>query len=776
MLRFIPRYPKQTQHSTLYPYEGIMEELLLARGIHSAEEAERFLHPEISQLHDPFLLQDMQKACAILAQAKAEKWNVIVYGDYDVDGICATTIMMQALRDYGLCTDYYIPLRAEGYGLNCAAIEKFARQAKVLVTVDLGITNHKEVQYAQSLGMTVIVTDHHALALTDSPADAVINPLLGDYPFRRLCGAGVAFKVAQALLGLDALEHAWDVVAVATICDMVPLLDENRVFVTIGLPFVAQSKRKGMRALLATSGNPAIVDADVVGYRIGPRLNATGRLGDAKLGVQLMLTKSMEEAEKLADELEVLNNERKKLGETLCKEAEEQVKKHDFVRYPMLIIKGQGWHSGVVGIVSGRLCQNYSCPVCVLSETDGVLHGSLRSVKGIHIQKCLQKLDSLLLHYGGHELAAGVTFKSENFDAFFEALQAEVRKVDATCFVPMKEYDVSIHINACTKALWQEFSRLAPFGIGNPSPLFLAEHVRLDERRAVGVDGAHLKLQLRQENSVLSGIAFDKGELATTLPNEVDVVFALNENVLRGTCSMQAVVKALRPVKQAELDGLNKEEQGKEELSIAEALAYWEKFSSTSVQAEAVLSCKWDEMKTHLQEESRGSVLLTQSKANAMRAYLSYDMDLAYYTMADIRCFHTVLCFPSYAKLNRYWRRIYLLDGAYCDEEVRALRERCPEAKIYVLPKGTTDIAKRLDVGDEGYRRIFRVMRQKCFRTPQQIAVESGFTTQQVYVAMQAFSFLGLITYTPSPFSYALLPVDGKCNLEDSFALRVIRT
>ena len=456
MLRFIPRDTRPLhgrEAAALHPYTGVTARLLYARGIATAQEAERFLHPSLSQLHDPMRMHGMAEAVAILTEAKNQHLPTVVYGDYDVDGICACSLLTLALRRFGVDAHTHTPLRAEGYGLNCEAVRRLAQDYRVLVTVDLGITNHEEVRLAQSLGMRVIVTDHHGLDLEESPADAVMNPLLGDYPFRKLCGTGVAFKLAQALLGLEACEEYLDLAALATVADIVPLTDENRVLVSLGLKTIAARKREGIRALLHVSGEPSPIDSDTLGFRLGPRLNAAGRLDDAGKGVRLMMTADPNEADRLAEELDALNTERKTTEGNLVKLAQEAALAHDFVQNRALIVRGVDWHVGVIGLAAGRLCTQYYCPTCVLSEHDGLLHGSLRSIPGVNIHKCLQACDDLLLRYGGHEQAAGVTFSCENYDAFFARLQAAVSQAEESCFIPAQEYDAEVSLNDCTESL-----------------------------------------------------------------------------------------------------------------------------------------------------------------------------------------------------------------------------------------------------------------------------------------------------------------------------------
>ena len=471
MLRFIPRQARPLDGraaAALRPYEGVTARLLYARGITDAAQADAFLNPSLDRLHDPLRMHGMAEALDILTDARRKGLAVAVYGDYDVDGICACALMTQALRRFGLRADPHTPLREEGYGLNLAAVNQLAKDYRVLVTVDLGITNHEEVRLAQRLGMRVIVTDHHGLGLEASPADAALNPLLGDYPFRRLCGTGVAFKLAQALLGLDACRDYLDLAALATVADIVPLEDENRILVSLGLKAIAGRKRAGMRALLRVSGDPDPVDSEALGYRLGPRLNAAGRLDDAGKGVRLMMTDDPAEADRLAEELDALNTERRAAEQQLVKAAQAQAAGHDFIGEKALIVRGRDWHVGVIGLAAGRLCQQYYCPTCVLSEHEGLLHGSLRSIPGVHIHECLKTCDDLLLRYGGHEQAAGVTLEADRYEAFCERLQSAVGRAEESCFVPVQPYDAELTLSDCTDALLDEISRMAPFGCWQP--------------------------------------------------------------------------------------------------------------------------------------------------------------------------------------------------------------------------------------------------------------------------------------------------------------------
>ena len=782
MLRFIPRDARPLdgrEAAALYPYDGVTARLLYARGITDAQMAHAFLNPSLSQLHDPMLMHGMKEAVEILTEARERKLPTVVYGDYDVDGICACSLLTLALRRFGLDAHNHTPLRAEGYGLNCDAVRKLAQEYRVLVTVDLGITNHEEVRLAQSLGMKVVVTDHHGLALEKSPADAVMNPLLGDYPFRRLCGTGVAFKLATALLGLENCMEYLDLAALATVADIVPLQDENRVLVSLGLKTIASRKRPGMKALLQVSGEPEIIDSDTLGYRLGPRLNAAGRLDDAGKGVRLMMTDDADEAQRLAEELDLLNTERKSTESNLVKAAEEAAQAHDFIQNRALIVKGQDWHVGVIGLAAGRLCTHYYCPTCVLSEHEGVLHGSLRSIPGVNIHKCLQKCDDLLLRYGGHEQAAGVTLASEQYEAFCDRLQKAVSEADERCFIPAQEYDAEVALPECTEELLSELDQMAPFGCGNPAPLFLARGLHPEEYRAVGADGSHLKLTLRQEGRMMGGIAFGMGRMASSMADRVDAVFSLSRNTFRGVTRLQMDVKALQPVQTARMEALEKPDPVRQQAALLGALldAFSQKAGKETAERELIQETDWSALQKALDDRERGHLLVSRTAATALKAMRMADLDVSAHGPEDPRGFPALLTAPLLSMTEGQWRHVWLMDGEICPGEAELWCARLKKAQVHICPR-TAEIrllAAAVDAGDAAYRTLYKALRTGAFRTLRQTAEAAGLTEEQTRAGLHAFRQLGLIEYNESPFRYGLLPA-RKCSLGDSRVLSALRS
>ena len=768
MLHFVQRYATPCSETALAPYEGTLAKLLLARGCRNAAEAERFLHPGMEHLHDPMLLADMPVALELLAQAKAERWPVVVYGDYDCDGVCATSLLLGALRAYGLDAAHYVPLRSEGYGLNLPAVEKLAQSYRLLVTVDLGVTNIKEVLRARELGMRVLVTDHHQLGLEECPADAVLNPLRGDYPFGRLCGTGVAFKLAQALLGWQQASEWLDLVALATVADIVPLLEENRALVTLGLPKLG--KRAGIAALLNAAGVTDAVSSETLGFQLGPRLNAAGRMDDANDAVRLLTTDDPAEAAQLAKKLDTINTRRKQVESELLAQASAQVQAHDFVAEHALIVKGTDWHTGVIGLVAGRLNRTYHAPVCVLSEQDGLLHGSLRSVRGVNIHRCLQDCDDLLLRYGGHEQAAGVTLAAEQYDAFCERLQHAVdARAAQDAFVPAQEYDLPLDFAEANGTLLEQLSLLQPFGCDNPAPIFYGRGVHVERCRACGASGAHLQLTLRQGERVLNGIGFGMGDQATRLTDAVDVAFSLGWNEYMGRksvqCRVEGVASALSP---------------EERIAAAQEEAALLRMLPDTPAKEGFSTLCDEEIPSVdvLAQGAQGTLAIAHTRETA-RAFLAHDPDgwqLSVGSVADPYCYNTLLLCPEPEAIRGCWRTLALLDGATCPQEVARWRQALPNARIVALApsEALRQLASRMDAGDAAYRELYRLLRRTLPQSLRQTAELAGLTEPQTIVGLRAFRSLSLARFTEAPFSVALCE-PNRCALSDSPILGALR-
>ena len=522
--------------------------LLRARGITTDGEADRFLHPSPEGLHDPFLLPGMEKTVELLRGAISRGETILVYGDYDADGVCAASILMETLHEEGASLAYRIPSRhSEGYGLNAGAVREIAGKAQLLITVDCGISNAEEVALAKELGLTVIVTDHHQPPEILPEADAVMDPLLGNYPCPYLCGAGVALKICQALQGMAGVEKRLDLAALATVADIVPLRGENRIIVREGLRRMEQTARPGLKALIAAAGIQPPLTADHIAFRLGPRLNAAGRLGDAKLGVHLLLTPDKAKAENIAAMLETANRTRQNLEKEMTEAARSQLDPAVLAESHVIVVSGEDWNPGLIGLTAGKLCERFHLPVIALSLHEGMATGSCRSIPGVNIYRMLAACGDLLERYGGHEQAAGLTLKEENIPRFRERLeQAIASSAPEECFLPTAEYDLAVPFRTWTPETLDLLSALEPTGCGNPPPLFLLQGAEVQCLRRVGKDGAHLKLTVLDEDlTVVDGIAFGAGETADEAPLKVDLLYKPVRNDFRGRVSIEAQVTCI---------------------------------------------------------------------------------------------------------------------------------------------------------------------------------------------------------------------------------------
>ena len=554
-------------------YEGIPDwfsSLLAARGIKTQDEATRFLNPSLSDLYDPFLLDGMQQTVDLLKAAIAEGKTILVYGDYDADGVCAASILMETLHDLGASLAYRIPSRhTEGYGLNTDAVREIAQKAQVLITVDCGISNVEEVALAKELGLTVIITDHHQPPEVLPDADVVMDPFLGNYPCPYLCGAGVALKICQALQGMTGVEKRLDLAAIATVTDVVPLLGENRIIVREGLNRIETTSRPGLKALINAAGlgmeslplsqgevvrrtgrdttSCHSLSVDDLAFRLGPRLNAAGRLGDARLGVHLLLTPDPAKAENIAAMLEEANRTRQRFEREMTAEALTQLSLEALAVSHVILVSGEDWNPGLIGLTAGRLCERFHLPALAFSVHGDTAVGSCRSIPGINIYKMLQSCADLLVRYGGHEQAAGLTVKVENLPLLRERLEKTISEAaPEETFLPSMEYDLTVPFRTWTRDSMAWLSRLEPTGCGNPAPLFLLEGAEVQAIRRVGKDGSHLKLTVIDEDlSIVEAIAFSQGDIADESPQKLDLLYRPILNDFRGRTTIEAQVYSI---------------------------------------------------------------------------------------------------------------------------------------------------------------------------------------------------------------------------------------
>ena len=530
----------------------ITASVLVRRGYGDPEQARVFLAGE-QPLHDPFLLGDMTGAVERIRAAIAAGKRICVHGDYDVDGICATVLAVLVLRELGADVEWHLPSRFdEGYGVNGGTLERLAEQGCGLVlTVDCGITAVEEVRRARDLGLDVIVTDHHRPAeeLPDCP---VVATRPSTYPFRELCGTGVAYKLGQALLGPDAdvLRRHIDLVALATIADVVPLVGENRSLAIAGLRALARTQKPGLQALMRVARvDPATVDTGQVGFRLAPRINAAGRLGHPGAALDLLLTEDRDEARRLADRLEELNRDRQAVEDKILRAAIAQVEEWPEAkrRRKAYVVWGEDWHEGVIGIVASRLVERYNRPVVLLAGGEGLWKGSGRSIPSFDLHAALGGCAQFLERFGGHRAAAGLSILPEWVEPFADAFAAQAEGLlDPDDLVPTTVVDAVLPRGAkLTLDLCEELRRLAPFGLGNPDVTLLAPGCELGELAAVG-EGKHLRFRVQRDGRDAGGaIAFGQGRQLDRYRRvgRYDVAFRLQENRWNGTVAPQLVVR-----------------------------------------------------------------------------------------------------------------------------------------------------------------------------------------------------------------------------------------
>ena len=531
----------------------VLASVLVRRGHDEPSEARAFLAAELPE-HDPFALGDMREACEAIRTAIAAGTKICVHGDYDADGICATALAVLVLRELGADVSYHLPSRFdEGYGVAAQTLERLASEGVGLVlTVDCGVTAVEEVAAARAGGLEVVVTDHHR-AGEELPSCPVVGPYRGDYPFRELCGTGVVWKLGQALLGegSEALMRHLDLVAVATVADVVPLVDENRGLAVAGLRTLARTQKPGLRELMRVARvDPAKVDAGAIGFRLAPRLNAAGRLGRPEAALELLLSDEREPAARLAQQLEELNRDRQAVEERILREAVEEIESwpEPRRRHRAYVVAGADWHEGVIGIVASRLVERYSRPVVLIAGTEGDWKGSGRSIAGFDLHDGLRQCAGHLERWGGHAAAAGLSIKPESVAAFAEQFASigdgELAEDDLR---PPSLVDAFVHGRDLTLELCEELARLAPFGLGNPGVTLLLAGCELTDLAAVG-EGKHLKFRVREDGRDSgSAIAFRLGRRLDSLrrPGAYDLAFRLEANQWNGTVAPQLNVQSV---------------------------------------------------------------------------------------------------------------------------------------------------------------------------------------------------------------------------------------
>lgn len=524
--------------------------LLFERGIQSVEVLRAFLQPSLDDLHDPYLLHDMDKAVDRIRRAIEDYEQILIYGDYDADGMTSASILKEALEELGAECQVYLPNRfTDGYGPNTSVYKYFIEQQDVslIVTVDNGITGNEAIAYAQSVGVDVVVTDHHSMPDILPDAYAVVHPEHpdADYPFKHLAGCGVAFKLACALLETVQVELL-DLVAIGTIADMVSLTDENRVMVKYGLSLLKQSERLGLQELMKIAGiETETLDEETVGFQIAPRLNALGRLDDPNPAIELLTGFDEEEAQAIALMIDQKNIERKDIVQAIYDEAKTMID----LSKPAQVLAKEGWNPGVLGIVAGRLLEELGQTVVVLNIEDGKAKGSARSIEAVNIFEALTDHRDIFIAFGGHAGAAGMTLPVENLPALSDILSSYIleNQLDQA-LKPSLRLDEELDLEELTLETLKSFDKLKPYGIDYPKPIFYINDFQVESARTMGQNNAHLKFRISKGKAGFDVVAFGKGHLATEFSQVkgMELAVSLSVNQWNGNTSLQLMLEDAR--------------------------------------------------------------------------------------------------------------------------------------------------------------------------------------------------------------------------------------
>ena len=746
-----------------------MNALLQSYGFLNKEEVHEFLYPDIKKLNDPFLFKDMKIAVELINNAIKNQQKIVVFHDYDCDGVCASFVLSSTISHLGGNVDCMCPTREEGYGLNLDRINLLSKKYNLIITVDLGISNYDEVSYAKNLGMNVIISDHHQLPNILPEADAIIHPQIDPYPFKYLCGTGVAYKIAKALIGEDA-DQLLDIVAIATIGDIVTLTDENRILVKFGLEKLSNTNNLGLRALIDVSGlnNKKDIKSLDVAFKIVPRLNVAGRMQTADIALKLLQSGTVEEAEQYADLLNELNKSRKESEQSIIKAAFELLSTYDFNKNKFIVISGTDWNSGIVGLAAGKICKKYHLPVAVFSITDDKATASIRSIKGLNIYEVLKHCSELFIKWGGHEQAAGVTLYANDIEKFSAMANDYISKnIDPKIFIPCLEYDYKIELNDITLQNCDFVEQCEPFGEGNPKPKFLINDVQVLYAKKVGIDGKHLKLSIGNKDNDVNAIAFGMGDKLNDLQNSVEIIANMEKNTFNGNTTPQLIIEHIGFNKENELLRLDK-------INDDTLLTY-----KISWLCEAL-------------KENRSNYTEIKKCQNKLTDYygtlvVSYDKKKIYdyytknYQYIDIATnfpnsqttLNSLIVMPDWDKIKNYkYNNIILLDSNVRQAQLDFLHFLYPTSNIIIDCKVEPD--KNIYLGIEKFRQIYIKLLKNCYNSLEDLSQSIGENKEKLLFALFVFESLDLIIFDKDNFKITVNKNPKKCDLEDSPLIKAL--
>ncbi len=535
-----------------YEINKLLATILVNRDITEKQTIEKFLNPKRNDFYDPYLMPDMEIAVERIIKAIEKNEKILIYGDYDVDGITSVTVLKSFLEERGITISEYIPNRLkEGYGLNKKAIEEIAKQGiQLMITVDCGISAVEEVEYANKLGIETIITDHHEPGNELPKALAVVDAKRKDntYPFRNLAGVGVVFKLIQAIgtrLKLDEKKYLkyLDIVCIGTISDIVPLVDENRVIVKLGLKLVKQTKNLGLREIIKSSGYNQI-DSNTISFGVAPRINACGRMGHQEEALKLFLETEEKEVNQLTQKLNEYNKIRQETEKNIYNEAVEEIEKEKLYNKNTIVIMKKNWHHGVIGIVASKITELYFKPSILLCEEEENAKGSGRSIPGFDLYEALTNCKEHIDRFGGHSMAIGINIKKDDFEKFRNKIENIAEEKNIREIVPILKVDAQIYLDDINKEMVGSLKELEPYGEANKMPIFVFRNLKIDSIRALS-EGKHLKLTLKDNKNIVNAIGFNLGELANEyrIGDKVDVAGNLEINTFNGVENIQINIK-----------------------------------------------------------------------------------------------------------------------------------------------------------------------------------------------------------------------------------------
>ncbi len=721
-MQVFERIPRAEQ--TLTRVKGIspmLVELLAGRGVTGEAAVQAFLHPSMAQLHDPFALCDMEAAVRRIQTAIEKNEHICIYGDYDVDGICAVSMLYSCLKALGGELSYYIPSRQdEGYGLNIGAIKELhAKGARLLITVDNGIRANEEAALCYDMGMELIVTDHHLCGETLPRAEAVLCHTRQDdtYPNPYICGAGTAYKLIEALVGREEAQSYLPLAGIATIADVVPLLGENRAFAALALEKINRGEcARGILALLRSCKRENAVGAYDISYALAPRLNAAGRLADASLGVELLCEEDEARCKEIAAKLGELNEERQKEEMQICEQAFAMLDASDLSARRTIVLKG-AWHSGVIGIAASRIAERYYRPTMLFAEKDGVLTGSARSIAGVHLYAALLQCGDLFSRFGGHAAAAGATMDASRFDAFCARFEEAVRFVapEPSVFLPRRRYELDAQLSQFDMGLASQLRLLAPFGEGNPEPLFRIDAAHLCNMRQVGKEKGHLNGDVCAGTAAQRFVFFGMGGSMEKLL-QMDRCELLCEpfiNVWKDKSSLQVKIKALRPCLPEDTRAYVEAHAEKFVDAISRNLLYNDKCVQKGEQLEE--ADEW--LARALDEDITGVLVLcfTPQAAQSLLAKkeLCAKMDISFFHEAhDPSAYHALVLAPMLEQMQPWrYKRILVYDTPVSNGILQAIFALAPGAQVFLGSGDASELREALHFDREKLIPLYKALR-----------------------------------------------------------------